>query len=364
MDSKEVFHHIFVRKNYPSIVDEDYVFDIFEKCIYELSPRIEHQFNEGIPNPHVLLSYIVEEYLFLMTPLNKNMQNQLLHDEELKQRLVHSISDKIFFNEYIAYKARPLISKYNPMISSLRFYLNFVLERIVNITSNNENETLLIDMLRKTFLSCLGVTSLLIEGFETEAFSTWRTIHETECIIKILFENQYVIDTYRHHIEYNMAFRNELNDKVLQQNLIDEIKMHLKEHSLKNKDLKKYIEYGWLYSIKNYEKNYPLLKLNFRNGVEYVANLNEYTYLYEMSSEISHASPILIYYNKPFFLNISLICLYESFFRIENIFVELLKKQKKEETNAYFNMRSSYLNELKIILAKEKLEFQKISKKN
>lgn len=363
MNSKEIFHQTFIRKNYPPIVNEDYVYDLFEKCIYELAPRIEEQFHENVPNPHVLLSYIVEEYLFLMQPLSKELQNQLLNDEELKARLVHSISEKIFFNEYIAYKAKPLISKYNPMISTFRFYINFVLERIVNLKVSNPDEIIIIDMLRKTFLSCLGVTSLLVEGFETEAFSTWRTIHETECIIKIIYENKNVIGTYRHHIEYNRAFRDEYEDKDMQQQLIDEIKVHLKEHNLKSKDLKKYIEYGWLYALNNVEEKYPLLKLNFRNGLEYVAGLNEYSSLYEMSSEIAHASPMLIYFNKPFFLHIGLICLYESFFRIEKIFVELLKSHKKEETTAYFNMRSSYLSELEIMLAKEKMEF-KLANKN
>lgn len=362
MDSRKIFHEIFIKKNYPDYIKEDYIFSLFESCVYELSPRIEEQFEESIPNPHVLLSYIVEEYAYLIKPLSEENRLKLLNDAELKKRLIKSISEKVFFNEYAAYKAKSLISKYNPLISSLRFYINFVLERIVNINVEDESDVLLIDMLRKAFLSCLGVTSLLVEGFETEAFSTWRTIHETECIIKIIDENREVINAYKHHIDYNRAFRDEYDDKDYQQSLIDEIKIQLKNHNLKSKDLKKYIEYGWLYSIKNVNEKYPLLKLNFRNGIEYVANLTNYSSLYEMSSEIAHASPILIYSNKPFFLKITLICLYESFLRIESIFAKIIANKK--DTLGYFAMRASILNELEIMLAKEKLEFKHLGSKN
>ena len=48
---------------------------------------------------------------------------------------------------------------------------------------------------------------------------------------------------------YNNAFRDEFEDKVAQQAIIDDLKVHMKEHDLKSKDMKKYIEYGWLYGI-------------------------------------------------------------------------------------------------------------------
>ena len=363
MNSRELFHQIFIKKQFPSIVNEDYVYELFEKIIYLLSPRIESEYNESIPNPHILLSYIVEEYLYLASPLSEEKQEMLIRDEELKKQLAQKITDKIFFNEYAFYKAKALITKFNPTISTFRFYINFVLERIVHIKFNDETDALLIDMLRKGFLSCLGVTSLLVEGFETEAFSTWRTIHETECIVKIIFEHKEAIKTYKRHIDYNRAFRNEYQDKEYQQELIDEIKLQLKAHNLKSKDLKKYIEYGWIYSIDNIETKYPLLKLNFRNGIEYIADLTDYSSLYEMSSEIAHSSPMLFYSNKVFFLRISLVCLYETFFRMEEIFFEILKKQKKEESQAYLFLRTSYLSELKIILAKEKMLFKMMNEK-
>ena len=33
---------------------------------------------------------------------------------------------------------------------------------------------------------CKAIIELLEDGFETEDFSTWRTLHETECVVIIL----------------------------------------------------------------------------------------------------------------------------------------------------------------------------------
>lgn len=45
----------------------------------------------------------------------------------------------------------------------------------------------MIDILHKGFRMCDCIIQLLFSGFETEAFSTWRTLHETECIARIYF---------------------------------------------------------------------------------------------------------------------------------------------------------------------------------
>ena len=53
--------------------------------------------------------------------------------------------------------------------------------------------------------------------------------------------------------------------------------------------MKKYIEYGWLYAIKDVDK-IENFKLNFRNGLEVVAGLDSYSYDYEMSLRINYGN--------------------------------------------------------------------------
>jgi len=353
-DYKEQFHNIFVKMNLPSYIDEDLTFKVYQEVLFEISNKLEKLNGQQIPNTVMVFSYIIGELDFIFAPLSKETREQYAKNEEFEKNLISRIVDKIFFNEYAPYKSIALIDKYNPFISTLRFYLNFILDRFTVINTTNKAHLIILGMLRKAFLSCRSITTLLIEGFETEAFSTWRTIHETECIAKIIYENQYLDEVYERHLDYNRAFRNEYEDKEEQQKVIDEIKALLKSHNLKSKDLKKYIEYGWLYSIEDVENKYPGLRLNFRNGVEMAARLSEYSKLYEMSSEIAHSSPILIYSNKKYFLKNTLICLYETFLRIEEIFYNILKASSNSDSQGFYTMRERVIHELNIILIKIK----------
>lgn len=352
---REIFHQYFSSRKFPPFVDENFIYTSFEEILYQVTNRLDKRFGE-IPNPHMILNYIIEEYIYIFQSIDEKNHQKLLSDANFQKNFILSLSDKIYFNEFFAYKAMPIVSKYYPPITSLRFYLNFILDQFANKKDRNEYENLMIDILRKAFLSCLGVTTLLVEGFETEAFSSWRTIHETECIAQILFEYPSVYITYLRHIEYNRAFRNQYSDKDEQQKVIDEIKGHLREHNLKSKDLKKYIEYGWIYAIDGIENKYPNLKLNFRNGIETIAHLSSYSDTYEMSSEIAHSSPILIYSNKQYFFQISLICLYETFLRCENIFITLLQRWN-ELPQGFDNVRKDRIMELNTILSQERAKF-------
>ena len=155
------------------------------------------------------------------------------------------------------------------------------------------------------------------------------------------------------HIIYNNAFRNYFDDKDVQQTIFDKIKDNMRKHNLKSKDMKKYIEYGWLYEIKDVETRYEGFKLNFRNGLELLANLTNYAQDYEMASEVAHSSPLLIYSNKEFFKSISIVRNYESFLRLEEIFYNKLKTYKNVEYLAYEKMRNLYVELCHNILNKE-----------
>ena len=143
-----------------------------------------------------------------------------------------------------------------------------------------------------------------------------------------------------------------------------EIKEKMKLVELKSKDMKKFIEYGWLYEIKNLFQNYPEFKPNFRKGVELVAGLNQYSSTYEMSSELAHSSPLLIYSNKQYFRSLTLINIYETFFRLEEMLTKFLKEHENFDSNAYFSMRNDYLPEMQKNIAIERVAFSYRFKKN
>ena len=141
------------------------------------------------------------------------------------------------------------------------------------------------------------------------------------------------------------AFRGALESKEMTDKVFVEIKEQMRSHDLKSKDMKRFIEYGWLYAIP--QTDAAEIKLNFRDGVEHQAGLSDYSKVYEMSSEIAHSSPLLIYSRKNYVFHITLLNLYESFFRLEKIFTTIyMSTTTEDERNRYVQMRNLYYGEL------------------
>lgn len=359
MINKTQFQAIYKKLPFGNLKVEDYLYGIYETVMKDLINRSNN--SPKVNNLDALvLDYVVQEFVYLMQEKNDQEIYEKIKDQKFNIRLSEVLSDKIYFNEINSYQSVSLLSHQSPVISTMELNINFILNRIVTIKEKHPENNLILDMLTKSFLMFRSVNYQLSSGFETEGFSTWRTIHELECVIKVIHDNRYVIPVYRRHIIYNSAFRNEFEDKEEQQKTIDELKQNMKNHGLKSKDMKKYIEYGWLYSINNIEENVEGFKLNFRNGLEAAAGLKNYALDYEMSSEVAHSSPLLVYSNKLFFCSITLVRCYESFLRLEKIFYELLKEYDDIDSSSYYNMRNIYLEFSKNILKKETKDLNKL----
>ena len=230
-------------------------------------------------------------------------------------------------------------------------------------SKNNPFITLISDILMKCIKISKCTLELLTNGFEAEAFSTWRTLHETECVLRILIKyKKPVITSYLKHLTYSLAYRKLIKNPDRTNEIFEEIKKEMKVYNLKSKDMKKYIEYGYLLAIDEFklEDNY---KLNFRDGVEKMAGLENYSKLYEYSSEIAHSSPLMIYSNEQSLFHLTLISLYEVFFRIEQIFSShlLSLNENKEFKERYLKMRQVYYYILVNIYNKEKEIYYKLT---
>lgn len=346
MENKELFLRLYRSKKYPPEFEE-YIFSLFIKLINALDNRLN---NSNVTNKNInlliCLNYLVEEHLYNMSLMNNEYVEKFMDSSDYSKHLFLIVLDKIFFNEYLELKPSAQITKYNPLISSLTLYLNFIIDRFEHIPMNvkNLNLALKLDILKKGFFMIKSIITLICDGFETEAFSTWRTLHEIECVALTLDKNSNLAQVYYNHIQYNKMYRSkETGEKI--DRFYEYIKNKLKEYNLKSKDFKKYLEYGWLYSIENWEVDYPEMKLNFRKGLQYVAGLTQYSEIYEASSEIAHGSSLLVYSNKEYYCNLTLICLYETFMRMETIFSKMLKSFEDVDSKAYFNMKNVYVDE-------------------
>lgn len=357
---KEDFLKIVNDLKIPESIDVDYLFDIYETCcgaIEDVS-KISELSNFTPVNHVVLILYIANEYIFSFENEAKDYPN-FKTDEEFFNKIASRCADKYITNEQLNYKSGSFLNRFNPNISTLELYSNFVLRSLsVYNPTNNQANKLVKDMLEKAFKMVKCVDSLLVQGFETEAFSTWRTLHENECILICLvkYPNE-LFKLYFKHITYALAYRGQIKDKDETDKIFVQIKDEMRSYDLKSKDMKKYIEYGYLFGVPGAKLN-ETFKLNFRDGVQNVAGLSNYSKVYETASEIAHSSPLLLYSRREYFFDLTILNLYETFFRIETIFASLYSSYiKEEELNKYIQLRNMYLKQLKIIYENMKIAF-------
>ncbi len=361
---KEKYYSLLEALKVPSTLNKDFLYTLYVDA--KESSKSFAESNDAIANLDVnditLTLYLANEHYFYLLTHQDDKEEKLIEDDNYEQFLLSIALDKYYTNEHLSFKNSASSNRFQPEISTISLYINFILGMLARYKQGDPKQTLIVDIMQKGFSMAQCIVSLLIGGFETEAFSTWRTLHENECILLSLVKyGQPIIERYLKHMQYALCFRSGMPTKEETDKVFEQIKTEMKERDLKSKDMKRFIEYGWLYAIPDIEKEEGF-KLNFRDGVERAAKLRDYAKVYEMSSEIAHSSPLLIYSRKTYFYLITLINLYESFFRIEKVFSSLyLSTTSKEEQQSYVRMQSLYRSELNAAYTVMQKRWQKLN---
>ena len=351
----------------PKSASVDFVYDIYVQCSDAINQLIDSHIlpDNQYFSPSDLIFYILGEYLYSVATRNEEEIIQFNNNEKIKSSMMSVVVDKFIGLSIVPFKEKKILNKFLPPASSLNLYLSVISNVLVTYQRNNPKTTLINDLLTKSISLTTCILELLISGYESEAFATWRTLHECECTLLILEKHgDKAIESYLKHMKYGIAFKDGFNNKEQQDKIFEEIKKEMKMYNLKSKDIKKYIEYGWLYALEEV-KNDETFKLNFRDGLEKVAGLSKYSKIYEKSSEIIHSTPMLFYANKEYYYFITLLNLYESFFRLEQIFVSLISKHiPEDEKTKYRAMRDAYFSQLINIHKREAKNFESWQKKH
>lgn len=347
----EIFHKFYEKLPVPSRYDENFLYELFESLIDSYNSTNFDHINSGLLkniNTVKLFLYMLSEYDFFASPLHDEQLSELNENEHIMSMIISMALDKYITNEKVNLNEVLYVSKYSANISSLMLYLNFMIKVMNQYSLNRPDKSLLSDILLKCCKISKCSLDLLIDGFETEAFSVWRTLHETECVLKLLVTyKEPIIKEYLVHMNYSLAYRKGIKNKELVDAIFVEIKSKLKDYGLKSKDMKKFIEYGYLFAIPGITLDVDF-KLNFRDGVEKLAGLSEYSPIYEYSSEIAHSSPLMIYSNEQKLSHLTLVCLYEVFFRIEKIFTNVYLNSINDDNvrKTYLQMRDLYYTQI------------------
>ena len=327
----------------------DYLYEIYEN-VFDGLLHISTTKQTGIAfqiNNFELIFFMVGEYLYATNPLNKENKEKFENNEKYKETMANVIADKYISLSIYNHIEEKLTNKYFPPISSLELYVNLMHNIVNNYPLKDGTNMIIVDLLNKTLSIARCILKLLCDGYETEAFAMWRTVHECECILILLDKyKKEAIPAYVKHMQYSIVYRNNDESNPAGQEIFARLKEEMKQLDLKSKDTKKYIEYGWILSIPGHE-NIENFKLNFRDGIESLAGLHQYSGVYMTSSEILHGSPMLIYSNKEYFYYLTLVNLYESFFRIEGVFQSLFFNQINDDAKAkYLEMKKLYFSQL------------------
>ena len=365
--SREEFDRVLSMLNLPSEIEKDVIYSIYQTSCEAIQSLVDSNLVSGIKsiNPIEIIFYCIGEYLYTHSGLSPEQRNQMSSDERYIASVASITSDKYLSLSMFNHVERKLANKYIPTISSLNLYLNFILNILQNYNKNDPKSTLLTDLLMKSISISRCILGLLTDGYETEAYASWRTLHECECALILLEKyGDPLINRYLIHMQYGIVFKKEDLSDERGNKIFADMKEEMRKYDLKSKDIKKFIEYGWLYYIPGVEQD-ETFKLNFRDGLEKLAGLSMYSERYEMSSEIIHSTPMLIYSNKEYFYFVTLLSLYESFFRLEKIFVSVFSKRvSKEQMDRYLEMRKVYYSQLVNIHKRELTNFKNWQNRN
>lgn len=340
---------------------EEFLYSIYSYTIEGIDDLAENQIFgnlQGI-NHLELIGYILGEYTYFVAGTSEEQLKKIQTDENFIMSISSIVADKYLSLTQFSHNTGSLANKFMPTVSTLYVYINFIQNIVDSFSKNDARASLIADLFTKSISICKCTLDLLVRGFETEAFSCWRTLHECECALIILFNNNNdVLKAYLRHMQYGFAFRDTISNKDEQTKIFLSMKEDMKQYDLKSKDIKKFIEYGWLYSVPGVKED-ETFKLNFRDGLEKVAGLGMYSKRYEMSSEIIHGTPLLIYSNREYFYFLTLLSTYESFFRLEKIFTTVFVKYVNEQQlEGYKQMRNVYYSHLVNIHKRENENFR------
>ena len=366
MLSKEQVRQVINNIPVGSKIDVDYIYDVYEMSneAIEMLVKQNQQIEVNDINQYDLLFYCVGEYFYSVSHLNEVEIENFKKNEDYPSSMASVAADKYLSLSIFNHVEKKLANRFLPPASSLNMYINFMLNIVKGYKKNDPQSTLISDLLMKSLTISRCILENLLNGYETEAFSSWRTLHECECTLIILDRyGEPLINNYLKHMNFGFAFNDSIKDKAQQDKVFYEMKEEMRAKGLKSKDIRKYIEYGWLYPI--VPEGDETFKLNFRDGLEKLAGLSEYSKRYEISSEIIHSTPLLIYSNIEYFYYMTLLSLYESFFRLEQVFVSLFSKRvSPEQMMRYQEMRKVYYSQLAIIHKRELQAFRNLQKES
>ncbi|NLB48743.1 MAG: hypothetical protein GX813_02755 [Erysipelotrichia bacterium] len=170
------------------ILEVEYLFNVYQNAneIIKFLGEENDQIKVQEVNQLELLFYAIGEYHYSVSYLNKEEHLRFIKNEHFANSMASVVADKCLSLSIFNHVERKLANRFSPPASSLNIYINFMLNIVKGYQRNDPQSTLISDLLMKSLTIARSIIEQLLAGYETEAFSSWRTLHECECTLILL----------------------------------------------------------------------------------------------------------------------------------------------------------------------------------
>ena len=213
-------------KIFPNVnnLNLDYIYQVYDLAFDGIIELLEVQnISDTVVDSFEVISYIFGEYIYSTSYLTKEGLDAFLSNESFLHSMASVSADKYLSLSIYNHHENRFTNSYLPPISSINLYVNLMLNIVTRYPKNDPKNTLIIDLLIKSLSISRSIITLLCEGYETEAFAIWRTLHECECTLILLDKyGDLAINSYLKHMRYGLAYKgafesNEEEDAIFAQ---------------------------------------------------------------------------------------------------------------------------------------------------
>ena len=159
---------------------EEFLYSIYSYTVEGIGDLVEDQIFGNLQgvNHLELIGYCVGEYSYFVAGANEEQLRKLQLDENFTVSISSIVADKYLSLTQFSHNSGSLANRFMPNVSTLYVYINFIQNIVDSFPRNDSRAVLLADLFTKSISICKCTLDLLVRGFETEAFSCWRTLHE------------------------------------------------------------------------------------------------------------------------------------------------------------------------------------------
>lgn len=264
----------------------------------------------------VIIPYICAEHYFRTSHMPDEERAGLQKNNEYRTKIVNDITSKILLNEHSAINPNSVTNRFSPEITMMKVYavfINSIILRLKDYNNNNDIRKNTICRLIFKFMSMINaVLDLLADGYDTEALSLWRSLHELECTIIVIQDyEEGVAESYVEHLKYLPL---EFDEDNVNNELINEMNNEMKKYKGITKP--QFINFGWLLGIEEIKGH----RFNFKETLSFLANQNERYEAFKFPSKFIHPSAVHITINRGSCYIDCIYQTYQSFLNISNCF--------------------------------------------